>query len=160
MNILWAPWRVKFIKRKKQKGCIFCKKIKQKNDSKNLIVYRGKYCFVILNTYPYNNGHLMIVPYRHISTLEKLSQQEGLEIFELTKNMIKILKKVYKIQGCNIGINIGKPAGAGIDKHLHLHIVPRWIGDVNFMPVFSDTKVISESLNNTYKLLKKEAKNL
>ncbi|MCS7231265.1 MAG: HIT domain-containing protein [Elusimicrobiota bacterium] len=160
MNILWAPWRVKFIRAKKQKGCIFCKKIKEKNDEKNYIIYRGKFCFVILNIYPYNNGHLMIVPYRHIANLEDINSNEFLELFELAKKMLKILKKTHKIEGCNIGLNLGKVSGAGIDNHIHLHLVPRWLGDTNFMPIIGKTKVISEGLNYTYKLLSKEAKKL
>lgn len=157
MKILWAPWRIKFIKSKKQKGCIFCKKIKEKDDKKNYIVYRGKFCFVILNIYPYNNGHLMVVPYRHISDISKLRKEEEIELFETIKKMVKILKKTHKIQGCNIGINLGKVSGAGIEKHLHIHIVPRWLGDTNFMPIISETKVISESLEKTYNIIKKEA---
>lgn len=157
MKILWAPWRIKFIKSKKQKGCIFCKKIKEKDDKKNYIVYRGKFCFVLLNIYPYNNGHLMVVPYRHISDISKLRKEEEIELFETIKKMVKILKKTHKIQGCNIGINLGKVSGAGIEKHLHIHIVPRWLGDTNFMPIISETKVISESLEKTYNIIKKEA---
>ncbi len=159
MKLLWAPWRVKFIRQKKQKTCIFCNKIRQKNDKKNLVVYRGKHNFVILNLYPYTNAHLMVVPNRHISDLELLSKDELYELFDLVCQMVKILKKTYKIDGCNIGINLGKAAGAGVDEHLHVHIVPRWLGDTNFMPVVSNTKVISESLNETYKILKKEIKN-
>jgi len=159
MKLLWAPWRVKFIRQKKQKTCIFCNKIRQKNDKKNFVVYRGKHNFVVLNLYPYTNAHLMVVPNRHVGDLELLSKDELYELFDLVRQMVKILKKTHKIDGCNIGINLGKAAGAGVDEHLHVHIVPRWLGDTNFMPVVSNTKVISESLNETYKILKKEIKN-
>jgi ATP adenylyltransferase len=156
MNLLWAPWRAKFVKKKKHKSCIFCDKIKSKNDKKNLVLYRGKHNFVMLNLYPYTNAHLMVAPYRHIGDSELLSKDELYELFDLVRKMVKILKKTHKIDGCNIGINLGKAAGAGVEKHLHVHIVPRWFGDTNFMPVVSDTKIICESLDETYKILKKE----
>ncbi len=154
MNLLWAPWRAKFVKSRKHKSCIFCSKIKSKNDKKNLVLYRSKYNFVMLNLYPYTNAHLMVAPYRHVGDLEVLSKDELYELFDLVRKMVKVLKKIYKIDGCNIGINLGRAAGAGVEKHLHVHIVPRWFGDTNFMPVVSDTKVISESLQKTYKILK------
>lgn len=159
--VLWAPWRAKFVKKtKKNKGCIFCKKSKSKNDKQNFVVYRGKYNFVMLNIYPYNNGHLMIAPYKHVSDLDSLTDDELLEMVQLLRKMISVLKKTHKIHGCNIGINLGKVAGAGVEKHVHVHIVPRWLGDTNFMPVVAKTKVISESLKETYKLLKKEVNKL
>jgi ATP adenylyltransferase len=144
------------VKKKKHKSCIFCDKIKSKNDKKNLVLYRGEYNFVMLNLYPYTNAHLMVAPYRHIGDLDLLSKDELYELFDLVRKMVKILKKTHKIDGCNIGINLGKAAGAGVEKHLHVHIVPRWFGDTNFMPVVSNTKVICESLDETYKILKKE----
>jgi len=107
MRILWAPWRIKFVKKKKHKGCIFCKKIKSKNDKKNYILYRGKYCFVMLNIYPYTNGHLMVAPYRHIKNLDELKKDELLELFEIVSKMVKILYKTHNIDGCNVGI-VGK----------------------------------------------------
>lgn len=158
--ILWAPWRIKFVKKSKYKECIFCSKIKSKNDRKNFIIYRGKYNFIMLNLYPYSNGHLMVAPYRHVDKLYKLIQDELTELFNLVAKMTKILEKVYKIQGCNVGINIGKAAGAGIEGHIHVHIVPRWLGDTNFMPIIANTKVIPEDLKTTYKLLKKGVENL
>lgn len=160
MNILWAPWRAKFVKKNKYTTCIFCKKSKSKNDNKNYIIYRGKYNFIMLNLYPYSNGHLMVAPYRHISKLEELTDSELFELFDLVRKMVKVLEKTHKIHGCNIGINLGKAAGAGIEDHIHVHIVPRWFGDTNFMPVISNTKVIPEWLDITYKLLKKEVKKL
>jgi len=158
MKILWAPWRRKFVRKRKHKGCIFCYKIKSKNDKKNYVLYRGKYSFVMLNMYPYTNGHLMVAPYRHVKNLDELKKDELLELFELVSEMIKILYKTHNIDGCNVGINIGKAAGAGVEKHIHVHIVPRWFGDTNFLPIVADTKVIPESLNETYQVLKKEIK--
>jgi len=160
MKILWAPWRAKFVKKKKHKICIFCSKIKSKNDTKNLVLYRGKYSFVMLNLYPYTNGHLMVAPYKHVSKLELMSKDEIYELFDLVSKMVKVLKKTHKIDGSNIGINLGRAAGAGIEEHLHIHIVPRWFGDTNFMSVVSDTKVISESLEETYKVLKNEIRRI
>lgn len=159
MKQIWAPWRIKYIlDSSKKNGCIFCEKIKEKKDKKNYILYRGKTCFIIMNLFPYNSGHLMIAPYKHTSELEDLVEEELLEIMQLTKKSLNILKKSLSPDGFNLGINLGKIAGAGIDTHLHLHIVPRWSGDTNFMPVISSTKVISESLDDTYRRLKKEIK--
>jgi len=158
MKNLFAPWRIKFITGKKEKGCIFCKKLNSKNDKKNLVLFRGRTSFIILNLYPYSNGHLMVAPKKHKGNLSELTDEEMLELFKLTELSTKILKKVSKPQGFNIGINLGKVAGAGFPGHLHIHVVPRWLGDVNFMPVCSETKVICESLEETYKKLKKALK--
>lgn len=159
-SFLWAPWRVEFIKKTKSKNCIFCSKSKSKNDTKNYVLYRGKYNFVMLNIYPYTNGHLMVAPYKHVGQLSKLKQYELHELFDITTNMVEILKKTHKIDGVNIGINIGRVAGAGIPGHLHVHIVPRWLGDTNFMVTIGNTKIISESLQHTYKTLLKEVSKL
>jgi len=135
LNRLWAPWRIKYVSNPNKKGCIFCKAFKERKDYSNLVILRSKYCFVILNIYPYNNGHMMVVPNRHIKDLEKLSRDE---VLDLTATMIKtknIIKDILRPDGFNIGINIGKVAGAGVKSHLHIHIVPRWNGDTNFMPV-------------------------
>lgn len=157
MKQIWAPWRMKYIlNSNKIKGCIFCKKIKEKKDKKNYILYRGKSCFIIMNLFPYNSGHLMIAPYKHTAKFEDLEDEELLEFMHLIKKSLKILKKTLSPEGFNLGINLGKIAGAGIDEHLHLHIVPRWSGDTNFMPVISSTKIISEQLDETYKKLKRE----
>lgn len=158
MKILWAPWRMKYIRRfedKEDNGCIFCRGIQQNNDRENLILYRGKHCFVILNKYPYNSGHLMIAPLRHIGELEKLSEEELNELMRLTVLCVKILKKEYRPSGLNVGVNIGRAAGAGIEDHIHLHIVPRWVGDTNFMPIISETKIMPELPLETYNRLKK-----
>ena len=154
-KILYAPWRIAYILGKKIKGCLFCKLIKQKNDKKNLILERKKYCFVILNRYPYNNGHLMIVPYKHISKLEQLDDKTLLEMNKAVQEYVVKMQKAMRTDGFNIGINIGKIAGAGIDDHVHMHIVPRWAGDNNFMPVLGGNKVISESFESVYEKLKK-----
>jgi ATP adenylyltransferase len=150
MRNLWAPWRMEFILGSKQKGCIFCQLPKKKNDRQNLIIYRGKFHFIILNKFPYNNGHLMVVPYRHIKDLSKLTSKENAEMMHLSAVAIKALDKTMHPQGHNLGINFGAAGGAGIRDHLHLHIVPRWIGDTNWMPVLDGTKVMIEYLHETY----------
>ncbi len=158
MDRLWAPWRIEYILSEKEEGCLFCRVINEDRDDENLILYRGKKAYVILNKYPYNNGHLMIVPYRHVPNIEDLDDDELLEICRLTTLSIRLLKHVMKPEGFNIGANIGKAAGAGIEEHFHLHIVPRWVGDTNFMPIISDTKVVVEAIKETYKKLKKGLK--
>jgi len=152
---LWAPWRMEYILQPKPKGCIFCDKPKQDKDRENLILFRGKAVFVIMNYYPYNNGHLMIVPYRHISQLSDLTAEEQQEMMALLVHIEKILKDAMQAQGLNIGMNLGTVAGAGIDDHLHFHIVPRWNGDTNYMPIIGHTKVLSEGLYETWDNLKK-----
>lgn len=154
IKLLWSPWRMEYVKREKEKGCVFCNRIKQNDDKKNLILVRFKYSFVIMNLYPYNNGHLMVVPYRHVSDYGSLKEIERSEIAELTNLSIKVMKNVLNPQGFNIGMNIGRMGGAGIADHLHQHIVPRWEGDTNFMPIIGHTKVIVDSLNETYNDLK------
>ena len=154
MKHIWAPWRIEYIQRGKTKGCILCDKPGQSSDAQNWILYRGDKNFVIMNAYPYNPGHLMIAPYRHIASLEQLTDDELHEHFEIVSRSIKILKEVFNPAGFNIGINMGKVAGAGIDDHFHTHIVPRWQGDNNFMPVISDVKVVPEALAETYQKLK------
>lgn len=161
MDIIWAPWRMEYIKQnKKDKGCFLCRVIKSKNDRKNFILYRGKNVFVILNIFPYNNGHIMVVPNRHTGAIEEIKEEEEKEIFLLLKASVKILKEVLNPAGFNIGINLGEVAGAGVAGHIHFHIVPRWKGDTNFMPVISNTKVISQSLNELYGLLYPEFEEL
>jgi len=158
MQILWAPWRLKYIKGSKEKGCFLCKNLKSKQDRKNLILYRGERAFVILNRYPYNSGHLMIAPVKHTADFTDLSDGELLEIMKLTTRSIEVLKKVLKPMGFNIGVNLGRVAGAGLEDHLHFHVVPRWNGDTNFMPVNFDTKVMPQLLDETYEILKKSFK--
>jgi ATP adenylyltransferase len=153
MKRIWAPWRVEYIRMEKPKGCILCGKPKESNDEANYILYRGKHNYVMLNLYPYNPGHLMVAPYRHLASPEDLTAAERNEHFAIVARSVKVLKSVFKSDGLNIGMNVGKVAGAGIDDHFHTHIVPRWAGDTNFMPILADTKVVSEGLAETYKKL-------
>ncbi|WP_461862810.1 HIT family protein [Thermococcus sp.] len=155
MKILWAPWRIEYIRSPKHDGCIFCDFPKENRDRERLILYRGEHAFVIMNNYPYNPGHVMIAPYRHVGRWEDLNDSELLEIMKLSQLVIKALKRAMNPDGFNLGVNLGRVAGAGIDDHVHLHVVPRWNGDTNFMPVVDDTKVIPESLEEAYDELKK-----
>ena len=156
MDQIWAPWRIEYIQRPKEEGCVLCQKSKGDNDEEDLVLYRGRGNFVILNIYPYNPGHLMVAPYRHTADLLDLTEDEVREHFDFIKRSVELLRKVLKPAGFNVGLNLGKAAGAGIDAHLHTHIVPRWVGDNNFMPVLSDTRVVSEALDDTYKRLRAE----
>lgn len=153
MKQLWAPWRLNYILEGATDECIFCVKPKEDKDKDNLILFRGKHAFVIMNLYPYGNGHLMIVPYEHARELNELPEGALLDLMLLTRKSENVLKKIFQAQGFNIGINLGKAAGAGIDEHLHIHIVPRWIGDTNFMPVLADIKIIPQHIWATYDLL-------
>jgi ATP adenylyltransferase len=152
MKKLWAPWRMKYIKgmSNPDEGCIFCTKPKQSDDKNNLILFRGKSSFIILNAFPYSNGHLLIVPFMHTSDLDMLDESVSAELWKHIVLCKNVLKKAYNPDGFNIGINLGRPAGAGIDQHVHIHVVPRWSGDTNFMPVLGETRVISEGLGDTY----------
>lgn len=156
MENLWAPWRIDYILSKKPAGCIFCDKPAENRDEDNLILFRGKYHFIILNAYPYNNGHMMVVPYRHTATLAEWAPDEQQEMMALADLGVELLKRTMRPDGFNLGINMGLVGGAGVADHIHLHIVPRWNGDTNFMPVLSDTRVISEHLRATYYKLKEE----
>ncbi|MCK4835918.1 MAG: HIT domain-containing protein [Candidatus Aminicenantes bacterium] len=156
MKFLSAPWRWDFIIQiGKQKGCLFCKAL-QSDQKSSLICYRGKRYFVILNKYPYSTGHLMIVPNQHISSPHEIAPEESTEMWDLMNKSIRILKKNLHPDGFNIGMNIGQSAGAGIKDHFHLHIVPRWTGDANYMAVIGDTKVLSYKLDEILNILKKE----
>ena len=153
MKRIWAPWRINYIKKTKiDHGCFICKLIKDKseNDRKNFLLFRGKNAIVMLNIYPYNSGHLMIAPILHTSELSNISKETSIELWELTTKSLEILKKAFSPSGFNIGINLGKIAGAGLQSHVHIHIVPRWGGDTNFMPVLSETKIISQAIEETY----------
>ncbi len=156
MESLWAPWREKFILCEKEPGCFLCRTARENQDRKNLILYRGEKSFVILNRYPYNSGHLMVAPYRHVGQLEKLRDQELTELLKISQLCVKVLKSAIKPHGINLGMNLGKVSGAGVGDHIHLHIVPRWQGDTNFMPILAGTKVVSVGLSNTYRRLKAE----
>ena len=154
MDKLWAPWRVEYI-RNPEKGCVFCKGLKAKDPKKALIIEKKSKAFTIMNRYPYNNGHLMVAPVRHIGSLEYLDDDEILQINSLLVRAIRSFDIAMKPQGFNIGINQGRVAGAGVIDHIHIHLVPRWQGDTNFMPVLSNTKVVSEALLETYAKIKK-----
>ena len=154
MEKLWAPWRANYILAKHGKRCIFCNKQKSTKAKTNYVIARGKHVFSILNLFPYNNGHIMVAPYRHVRDITELEDRELLEMIRFVKESQRLLNKVLKPQGYNIGMNLGKVAGAGIASHVHLHIVPRWTGDTNFMPVVSGTKIISQSLDSLYEKLK------
>jgi len=153
MKRIWAPWRIRYIRMGKPKGCILCDKPKENKDKANYILFRGKKNFIMLNAFPYNPGHLMISPYRHVANPGDLTESERNEHFEMATRSVKVLKAVFKCEGLNIGMNLGRVAGAGIYDHFHTHVVPRWNGDTNFMSVLSDVKVINEALEETYRKL-------
>lgn len=151
-DALWAPWRIKYVGSVHKKGlkCIFCKALK----NKDYVVFRTGYSLVMLNIFPYNNGHIMAAPIRHVKDLSRLSEAEVLDLIKAVNKIKGLLDKILKPHGYNIGMNIGRAAGAGIPGHLHIHIVPRWLGDTNFMPATGNTKVISQSLEELYRQLK------
>ncbi len=158
MKRLWAPWRMEYIlSEEKHKSCLFCDFIKQDkdNDRKNLILHRGRHCFVILNRYPYNSGHLMVVPYLHTPTFDGLSDKVLCDFIRTVNKSVGILKEALSPDGFNLGLNFGKVAGAGMEQHMHMHIVPRWTGDTDSMPILSETRVIPEHLKKTYNKLSK-----
>lgn len=152
---MWAPWRKTYLRSSpgKRSRCLFCSLLWDKRDKRNLVLFRTAHHAVILNRYPYNNGHLMIVPRRHIAYLSQMNTREKAEFFEVLEKVMDALAKAMKPQGFNLGMNISDVAGAGVPGHVHWHIVPRWKGDVNFMPVVAGTKVISESLESAYEVL-------
>ena len=154
MNHLFAIWRMSYIQAPKHEGCIFCDFPKENRDAERYILHCGKTCFVILNLYPYNPGHLMVVPFRHTNLYESLTDEEYLDMHRTAGHALSVLKRTMEPDGFNMGINLGKCAGAGVDGHLHLHVVPRWNGDNNFMPVLTDTRVVPEALEATWKKLK------
>lgn len=153
MEQIWAPWRTVYIGKDHGDVCIFCDKLESGQDEENLVLLRGDRTFVLMNLYPYNNGHLLIAPKRHVGEIEDLDEEEMMELFKMTQKMVKVLRS-FNPHGFNVGVNIGRVAGAGVPGHFHIHVVPRWNGDTNFMPVFGDVKVISESLEATFKKLK------
>jgi ATP adenylyltransferase len=153
MEHIWAPWRIEYILMEKPGGCILCEKPKEDKDEQNYILYRGDKNFIIMNSYPYNPGHLLVASYRHIANLEELTEEERNEHFEMVSRCIRVLREVFKPGGFNIGANMGKVAGAGIDDHFHSHIVPRWKGDTNYVPVLADVRVVPQALAETYKVL-------
>lgn len=155
MKRMWAPWRMQYILQSdKGGGCILCDKPTEKKDRENYILYRGRYNFIMLNAYPYAPGHLMISPYRHIGNVVDANAREAKEHVELIQLCVSLLTSVVKADNFNIGMNIGRVAGAGIEGHIHTHVVPRWNGDHNFMPVIADTRVLSDGLQAAYDKLK------
>lgn len=152
MQQIWAPWRMVYIGGDHDDKCIFCKILEADNDGENLVLFRDDKTFVLMNRYPYTNGHVMVVPKRHVGDVDELTDEEMLELFKNTQKMIKALRS-FNPEGFNVGINVGRIAGAGVPGHVHIHVVPRWGGDTNFMPVLGDVRVISESLEATYQKL-------
>ena len=155
MDHIWTPWRMKYIQEnEKSSGCVFCTAANAADDAEQLIFFRGKTAFMILNRYPYTSGHVMCVPYVHESRLHDLSRKTRIEIMELTSKAVEVLQRVYQPDGFNVGLNLGEMAGAGIAKHLHMHIVPRWGGDTNFMSSVGNTRVLPESLEDTFQRIR------
>ncbi len=154
--MLWAPWRITYVvKAGREQECIFCSAANSSDDRKHKVVYRGKHSIVILNIYPYNTAHVMVAPKRHVPRPDLLSKEEAIDLHESLIKAIKAIELEYSPHGFNVGMNLGKVAGAGIEQHMHIHVVPRWAGDTNYMPVIGGTKVIPESIEDTYERLKK-----
>ena len=158
MDYLWSPWRYAYITSDEPPAgsCIFCDKPRQAptEDARNFIVHRGEKCFVILNAFPYTSGHVMVVPYEHTDELQKLSPAAATEMMALTQRLEGVLRRLYKPEGINVGMNIGKAAGAGIAGHIHMHVLPRWFADANFLSVIGETRVLPEALDVTYKRIR------
>jgi len=154
MKRLWAPWRIEYITGEPEEDCLFCGAFADEDDRKRLVVHRGKAAFAMLNKYPYIGGHLLIVPARHVPELKDLMPDERAELFDMTTDSVEALKRAMKPHGFNIGVNIGRVAGAGVPDHVHVHVVPRWNGDNNFMAVLGDTRMINEHLERTYEKLR------
>jgi ATP adenylyltransferase len=156
MDRVWAPWRMEYItaSMKSDSKCFLC--VNQADDQQALVVGRNNKAFIIMNRFPYTNGHVMVVPVRHIGSFEELTDEETLDMMRLVKIMVSILKEEFNVDGLNIGMNVGRAAGAGLEEHCHIHIVPRWFGDTNFMPILGETRVISEHLNTSYERLKRK----
>lgn len=157
MKRIWAPWRMDYVEGKlKENDCIFCNRAEMDDDKENLILFRGVQAFVILNLFPYTNGHTMIVPFEHKPSLEDLNESTRSELIQLTTEAVIVLRNVYRAEAFNIGINIGEAAGAGIAEHIHVHIVPRWMGDTSFMTTTTETRVLPESLEKSFRKLRAE----
>jgi ATP adenylyltransferase len=155
MDYLWSPWRYRYVTgQDPETGCVFCRKIEESRDEENLIVYRGLNTFVLLNLYPYTSGHVMIAPYRHIGRLSLADDATWAELMTLTRKAEQAIQTAYKPEGINLGMNLGKSAGAGIADHIHMHVLPRWQADSNFISVIGETRVLPEALSDTYRKLK------
>jgi len=151
MDYLWTPWRSTYMKENRARsGCIFCEAVRGSDDRESLVVHRGQHCFVILNRYPYTSGHLMVAPYLHVSRLSQLDEPAAAEMMHLTRFAEKALGEVYSPDGINLGMNMGEAAGAGIEQHIHMHVLPRWKGDANFMTSVGQTRIIPEVLSDTW----------
>lgn len=154
MKQLWAPWRIEYILGPKPDACVFCLPESTEEDEERLVLHRGGRAFVIMNRYPYNNGHIMVCPFRHVSELTELSREETHEIMDLVQLCSGILKQHFNCEGINVGLNLGKAAGAGIGEHLHFHLVPRWNGDSSFIAVMDDVRTVPQHIRETYKALR------
>ena len=155
MDHLFTPWRYAYVTHaEKMPECLFCAKARETDDAKALIVYRGEHCFVMLNAFPYTSGHVMIAPYDHIDQLQKLSPAGAQEMMALTQKLEGILRELYSPDGLNLGMNLGKAAGAGVAGHIHMHVLPRWVADANFMSVIGETRVNPEALETTYRRIR------
>jgi ATP adenylyltransferase len=155
MDYLWTPWRYAYVSTAdKISDCIFCDLLAAGDDAKSRIVHRARHCFIVLNTYPYNPGHVMVVPYAHLDQLQKLPPEAAHEMMDLVQRMETVLRRLYTPDGVNLGMNIGRSAGAGVAGHIHMHVLPRWTADANFMTVVGETRVLPESLETTYEKIK------
>jgi ATP adenylyltransferase len=153
LKILWAPWRMSYVVKGSAEECIFCKAVRG-GDEENYVVLRTEHSIAMLNIFPYNTAHVMVAPVRHVARIEQLTREEVLDLFDVLSKIIKAIDAEYSPQGYNIGVNVGRVAGAGVESHIHIHVVPRWLGDTNFMPVIAGTKVMPEDLRSTYARLR------
>ncbi|HZU31981.1 MAG TPA: HIT domain-containing protein [Candidatus Angelobacter sp.] len=157
MDFLFTPWRYAYISTANNANhCVFCGIAQSQNDTQNYVVHRAQYCFVVLNAFPYTSGHIMVVPYDHLDELQKLPSPAAEEIMSLTQRLEGVLRDLYHPDGINLGMNLGKAAGAGVAGHIHMHILPRWFGDVNFMSAIGETRVLPEDLQTTYKRIREK----
>jgi ATP adenylyltransferase len=155
MDFLFSPWRYAYVTTAGQAGeCVFCAMIQSADDEKNFIVSRGESCFIVLNTFPYTSGHAMVVPYAHLDELKKLPRAAAEEMMAFTQKLEGVLRELYRPDGINLGMNVGKAAGAGVAGHIHMHVLPRWFGDTNFMTAIGETRVLPEDLQTTYRKIK------
>ena len=155
MDFLFTPWRYAYVTAATKPGeCIFCSISQSQNDAQNLVVHRARHCFVILNAFPYTSGHTMVVPYEHVDELQKLAPPAAAEMMSLTQRLEGVLRSLYHPDGLNLGMNLGKAAGAGVAGHIHMHIMPRWVADVNFMTTVGETRVLPEDLQTTYQRIR------
>ena len=157
MDYLWTPWRYTYITgTKKSQGCVFCHRRGEKDERKYGIVYRGEHCYVCLNAFPYTSGHVMVIPYEHLDELQKLPSEAAREMMDLCQHTETVLRGLYRPEGINLGMNIGAAAGAGVAGHIHMHVLPRWVADANFMTVVGETRVLPESLDVTWERMRRE----